>query len=152
MILQQDGLRTPTLLARDAANLAAALCASTQQMDGAWRVIAARGAGGEGFAGTTAEGEWKWVWRGWVVAQHRGKRGRVCCRHSMPLCAAHRLFECIQPIPLTLPAALEAAKAAVKGDPARSQRCTTTTAKQDYRLSDKDLAVRGGCPELLIPF
>ncbi|PRW60391.1 Rho GTPase-activating [Chlorella sorokiniana] len=90
MILQADGLRTPTLLARDAANLAVALCATSEQMDGAWRTLAARAAGAEGFAGTTEE-------------------------------------------------ALAAAQAAVKGDPARSQRCTTTTAKQDYRLSDKDL-------------
>ncbi|PRW60209.1 hypothetical protein C2E21_0749 [Chlorella sorokiniana] len=90
MILQADGLRTPTLLARDAANLAVALCATSEQMDGAWRTLAARAAGAEGFAGTTEE-------------------------------------------------AMAAAQAAVKADPARRQRCTTTTAKQDYRLSDKDL-------------
>ena len=56
MILQADGLRTPTLLARDAANLAVALCASSEQMDGAWRTLAARAAVTEGFAGTGAEG------------------------------------------------------------------------------------------------
>ncbi len=66
MILQQDGLRTPTLLARAAANLAVALCASTQQMDGAWRVIAARAAGGEGFAGTTEQGGWGCM-EGWLL-------------------------------------------------------------------------------------
>ena len=48
--------------------------------------------------------------------------------------------------PPPVPSALAAAQTAVKGDPARSQRCTTTTAKQDYRLSDKDLGVRGGSP------
>ena len=58
MILQADGLRTPTLLARGAANLAVALCASSEQMDGAWRTLAARAAGTEGFAGTSAEGGW----------------------------------------------------------------------------------------------
>ena len=56
MILQADGLRTPTLLARDAANLAVALCASSEQMDCAWRTLAARAAGTEGFVGTSTEG------------------------------------------------------------------------------------------------
>ena len=58
MILQADGLRTPTLLAFDAANLAVALSASSEQMDCAWRTLAARAAGTEGFAGTSAEDGW----------------------------------------------------------------------------------------------
>lgn len=79
MILQQDGLRTPTLLARDAANLAVALCASAEQMDGAWRTLAARAGGGEGFAGSTAEGGC-WVgqggggWKGQRQVMWSGRR------------------------------------------------------------------------------
>ena len=38
----------------------------------------------------------------------------------------------------------------MKGDPARSQRCTATTAKQDYRLSDKDLGVRGLADRMVV--
>ena len=40
------------------------------------------------------------------------------------------------------PAALAAVKRAVRADPARTQRCTMSAAKTEYRLSDKDLKVR----------
>ena len=84
-----DDLRTVTLVARDVANLARALGASSQEMSSVWRAVAE--------------------------------------------------LHCGAPAGATLGQHLQAVKAAVKEDSARSRKIVLTSAKAKYRLSDAEV-------------
>lgn len=93
-IVKPDGLRTVTLLARDVASLATALCAGTEEMSDAWRVLALQH--DEAFSGTAEQGRlgptegcvglgWGWVW---VLP---GNCGKVGGWDTLPQCTCCRL-------------------------------------------------------------
>ena len=149
-----DGLRTVTLVARDAANLAIALGAAGEEASELWRSLATHINPSLSGATPAAEGAPCWVLVGdivvvgswWVLPLSLPSSAYYCwqCLGRLlgrsPRLNSWFLMHCTAP-PTFLPAALAAVQRAVRTDPARTQRCTMSAAKTEYRLSDKDLKV-----------
>lgn len=90
LIVEQDNVRSATLVARDVASLARALCASSDDLSELWRLFAEGCSRRIGSSSTTAQ-------------------------------------------------VMLAVQAAVLHDPARTRKVCQSSAKSDYRLTDKEL-------------
>lgn len=138
--MEPDGLRTVTLLARDVASLATALCAPAADMGAAWAALAA--AHQDGFDGTTEQGGWRGYLGVCLAAAAAAAAAAATAAQGRSMPHQHT-FARPAPRARPRPAALEVVKGAVAADSACLQRITKTAAKADYRLSDKDLEVGG---------